>query len=49
MHHPGDIVTTRAVSSGSEISAAPITWMLILIGIGIVGIIIYYVVKLKKT
>lgn len=49
MHHPGDIVTTGIVSSGSEVSAAPITWMLILIGIGMIGMIIYYIVKLKKA
>ncbi len=47
MHHPGDIVTTSTVSS-REVSAAPITWMLILIGIGIVIIIILYFIKLKK-
>lgn len=47
MHHPGDIITTRAVSS-REVSAAPITWMLILIGIGIAVMIVYYIIKLKK-
>lgn len=46
-HHPGDIIITNAVSS-SGVSAAPITWMLILIGVGIVGAVIYYLIKLKK-
>lgn len=48
MHHPGEGVATGAISNGSEMSAAPITWVLAIIGIGIVALVIYYIIKLKK-
>ena len=45
-HHPGDI--TAPVQAYSGTGLAPITWMLIIIGIAILGFIIYYVLKINK-
>ena len=46
-HHPGDITAPVQAYSGSGL--APVTWMLIVIGLFILGFVIYYLIKINKN
>ena len=46
-HHPGDVTAPVQAYSGTGI--ATITWMLIIAGIFILGFVIYYILKIRKT
>ena len=49
-HHPGDVggAIPQGIPYSGGSGLSPITWMLIIAGIVIVGMIIYYFLKLKK-
>ena len=46
MHHQGDI-TGAVQSSGSGLDISPLTRLIILVSIGIIFVIVYYLIKKK--